>query len=87
MKMSKECFERLSGLITVTPELIEAYETGNFHRSDRVKDLNVRFRFDFFNHAFCIDRELRDMIRDEDLTNDHVDTAMRKIMPTITRRY
>lgn len=87
MKMSAACFERLSSLIDITPELIESYEQGAFCNAHKVKDLNLRFRFDLFNHAFCTDRVLRDMIRDEDLTNDHVDTAMRKIVPKISRHY
>ena len=72
--MINDAFKRLGGKESV----IERYETGQFSRADRVKDLQKRFRFDMFYHAvvgfkFCSD--LYDYLND-----NHIDTALKKIV-------
>lgn len=63
--------------------IIEAYEAGQFPRSEHVKDLNKRFRWDLA-WAFLKD-DLQVLY--EGYTDAHIDTALQSIVPTITRRY
>lgn len=77
MKMSIGDFLRLKAAISplVTPEIVEKYERGNFPRSERVKDLGVRFRWDLFWSAGG------NRLLSGDLDNSHIDTALRQIVP------
>ncbi len=85
MKMTKEHFTALRDLIEenfLTSEIVEKYETGKFPLSNRVKDLNMRFRWDLF-WSVSEDWGVQAGI----YFDSHIDTALRKIVPTITRRY
>ena len=65
--------------------LKEEYETGNFPRSEKVKDLNKRFCFDMLFGA-----GLNSWVCDElypYMSDEHVYSALKKIIPTIERRY
>ncbi len=85
MKMKQKHFdhikESIDRLLTKHDKvkLITAYETGQFPRSDKVKDLNKRFRWDLF--YACEFKSL------SYLDNLHIDTALRKICPKIEKRY
>lgn len=81
MKMTTNTFNRLEDQIGSldTEDRREAYRSGNFPRADRVKDLDVRYRWDLFYAAGghrLIDPE-------ENLTSDHIDTALRRIVPAL----
>jgi hypothetical protein len=85
MKMStnlfnsiKECIEALD-----TPEMREIYLRGDFPRSDKVEDLNKRYRWDLFFCWFRKTGENRLMLDVEELNNDDIDTALKKIVPPI----
>lgn len=61
-----------------TPERRARYLAGDFPRADRVRDLDTRYRWDLF----------WDSIRRFELsgyTNAHIDTALRRVVPPLTR--
>lgn len=89
MKMSAQTFTALEAAMKplFTEKAIEQYETGEFLRADKVKDLNMRFRWDAYWCVRATHEDIRKAIREENLTDAHIDTALRKIAPTITRRY
>ena len=60
-------------------QVVENYRRGDFHRADMVKDINMRLRWDLFWAAFYQNRDIRDTLLLEDLTSDHIDTALRRI--------
>lgn len=90
MKITTQHYNALNDSITeiligfAGMRLIANYEEGDFIRSDRVKDLNARFRWDLYWN--CVDSELREEL-DTYLKTDHIDTALRSIVPTIERKY
>ena len=65
--------------------VIEAYETGKFPRSERVKDLQTRFNFDLMYCAKLtpfICETIYKYAHDE-----HIATALKAICPKVTKRY
>jgi len=64
--------------------VIDFYETGRIPRADKVKDLQTRFCFDFF--AYGTDSEFKSELY-QYLNDDHIETALRRIMPKVTKRY
>lgn len=63
-------------------DIITDYENGNFPRAERTKDLNMRFRWD------CFHARDKDIAPDlSDLNDSHIDTALRRILPTIERKF
>lgn len=83
MKMTNDQLHALSDAISQfdTPELRTKYQTGNFHNSDKVKDLNTRYRWDLVYIAKCI--SLIISFYDTGLNDEHIDTALRKIVKNI----
>lgn len=69
-------------------QLVAAYENGNFARANTVKDLQMRFCFDIFYQS-NLKTWFRDNITDKgiDVNDDHLYTALKRICPTVTRRY
>jgi hypothetical protein len=93
MKISKEHFEHMRSEIDKHIQSIggwkvwvERYETGNFSRSDRVKDLNVRFCWDCFYATPGLNSWTCDTLP-KDIHDAHITTALKAICPTITRRF
>ena len=89
MRMKKEHYNILKSSIedvlkNMGPDLLEEYEKGEFPRADKVKDLNVRFRWDLFHF---IRRSGKKLNLYDYLTNSHIDTALRKICPKIIKKY
>jgi len=65
--------------------LLSDYSTGNFPRSELVKDLQRRFCFDLFHMA-----RLSHWAMDNIYTyanDDHLYTALKSICPKVERRY
>lgn len=62
-----------------TAERREAYRTGQFPRADVVRDLDKRYRWDLWHRA----QAWRVLGDDVDLTNEHIDTALRRIVPPL----
>ena len=61
-----------------TPERRERYRKGEFPRADKVKDLDKRYRWDLW-----WDCELAGHFKYEDMTDAHIDTALRSIVPKL----
>lgn len=67
-----------------TAETRQAYREGRFPRADRVRDLDKRYRWDLY-HAGRVS-EVLDMWGGGDgegLTDAHIDTALRRIVPPL----
>ena len=90
--MSQDAFEHIKAEIDKVldkygkEKLINEYETGNFARAEKVKDLQVRFNADLaygagLNSFFC------SLYREEGLNDSHIQTALKAICPKITRKY
>lgn len=63
-------------------ELVRAYQTGNFYRADKVKDLQMRFCFDLM-YAAGLSGWISDNIYS--YANDtHIYTALKQICPVVT---
>lgn len=72
--------ERIAPLDTA--ERRQAYREGRFPRSEAVKDLYVRYRWDLFYAGRLWD--VFDRWGDNDgLTDAHIDTALRRIVPAL----
>lgn len=77
MKMNSAHFDKLASLIATvdTAEAREAYRNGQFPRSDRVNNLDMRYRWDMFwacgPHDYMLDGDYKD---------SHIDTALRKLV-------
>jgi hypothetical protein len=95
MKMKKEHINILKqGIADIFARydketLILEYETGQFARADKVKDLQRRFCFDLF---FATGLRIGDGIGIDgdiigDYNDDHLYTALKSICPKVTRRY
>ena len=72
-------------VIAKYPNLIHEYESGDFPRADRVKNLQERF-----NHDVMFDAGLTKFVCDElysYLHDDHIASALRSFMPKVTRNY
>ena len=91
MKIKPEHYEYLRAEIDSVFErypahrLIEEYETGQFARSDKTKDLQKRFCFDLMygcGLSSWICTELYPYLDDS-----HIYTALKSICPTVTKRY
>ena len=74
--------ERIAPLDTA--ETRQAYREGRFPRADRVRDLDMRYRWDLY-HAARVREVLDRNIGGEgaDLTDAHIDTALRRIVPPL----
>ncbi len=81
MKMPADLFNSLKTACDPfnTDENRQAYREGRFPRADRVKDLNKRFRWDVFYASRFDSRPLYAA----DLHDEHIDTALRAIIPTL----
>lgn len=87
MKMKQEHFNGLLAAIQDKrrefPNLAEIYRNGDFPRSDRVKDLNMRFRWDLF-WSVTGKHHAAPLYADYDYLDDsHIDTALRRLVPDI----
>lgn len=86
MKMTKETFDMLSERIAPfdTEERRQRYREGKIPRADVTKNFDVRYRWDLFYAATSNQTKegaaLSSAVRDEDLTSDHIDTALRRIV-------
>ena len=60
-----------------TPEARERYRTGNFPRSEFVKDLDKRYRWDLL---WASGFRITDLYDRFDANDTHIDTALRQIV-------
>ena len=74
--------ERIAPLDTA--ETRQAYREGRFPRADRVRDLDMRYRWDLYHAARgweVLDRSIGG--EGADLTDAHIDTGLRRIVPPL----
>ena len=72
--------ERIAPLDTA--ERRQAYREGRFPRADRVKDLDMRYRWDLY-HAGRVSDVLDRWGSGDGLTDAHIDTGLRRIVPAL----
>ena len=84
MKIQPQTLNQLAERITPldTTELRNDYRAGNFPRSESVKDLDMRYRWDLYWVA-----KGGEVTKGMDLTSNHIDTGLRSIVPTLTTRH
>jgi hypothetical protein len=92
MKIKKEHFDHLQTRINQVldkyndqSQLVAEYEQGLFPRSEKTKDLQRRFCFDLLYGA-----GLTKFVCDElysYLNDDHIYTALKAIVPSVSRNY
>lgn len=93
MKMTPEDFALLKkgidNILKDSPNAVEQYETGQFGNSEKVKDLQKRFCWDLFYASGVKIGDGIGIVGDinGDYTNAHIETALRRICPKVTRRY
>lgn len=81
MKMSPEQFETLRAACAPldTPAHREHYRNGRFPRADRCKDVDMRYRWDIL-YAAAVDCR---PFYDAGMHDSHIDTALRRIIPSL----
>lgn len=85
LKIKPEHFRQLKELLEPhdTPQRREAYRAGDFPRADRVKDLNVRYRWDLlYSVPYVLRCTLFEQMY-EYLEDSHIDSAMRHAVPEL----
>ena len=82
MKISSDDFNALAKMVKPldTPERRQAYRDGNYPRANATKDLNKRYRWDLLFAARAADFVTGLYSY---LTDVHIDTALKKIVPTL----
>ena len=94
MKLNKDTVQALAEAIAPfdTEEVRQAYRDGRFPRADKVRDLDKRYRWDLFHAskgravldshgAYSLGAIVRDgEVVDGDITDAHIDTALRRIV-------
>ena len=89
MKMKKSHYKHMQheidAVLAKYPNIAEVYESGEFPRSDKVKDLQTRFNFDLLYGA-GLNKFVSDTLY-QYLTDDHIATALKHICPKVVRRY
>ena len=65
-------------------KLVETYESGNFARSELVKDLQRRFCFDMYYNTPGLNAVICMM---PGIDDNHIYTALKAVCPKVVRRY
>ncbi len=76
---------KINEILAKYPNLVDDYEHGRFARSDKVKDLQRRFCFDLTYGAGLTQFIVGTLYTY--LNDDHLYTALRRICPTLERKY
>jgi len=63
-----------------TEDRRNAYREGRFPRADTVRNLDMRYRWDLYYVARGREALIVDGDFPQDLTSDHIDTALRRIV-------
>jgi len=79
--------KEINSILKDNPNLINRYESGDFARSDEIKDLNIRFRWDLYWYCYrnIFNNTFKDSINY--LKDTNIDTALRNIVPNIQKKY
>ena len=84
-----ELKDKINTLLTelnANGELVEKYETGNFYKSETVKDLQKRFCFDLTYIDSSINHWICDTLYSY-MDDTHLYTALKSISPIVIKRY
>jgi hypothetical protein len=81
MKLDRDTLDRMRDAIAPldTAERRQAYVSGDFPRADRVRDLDKRYRWDIYYAA----GSYRLLPEDDSIVDAHIDTALRRIVPSL----
>jgi hypothetical protein len=84
MKATTEQLDRVAQAVARfdTAEVRAAYASGNYPRADVTKDVDKRYRWDLLHACGW---ELTCGLYDEGLTDVHIDTMLRGIVPPLDR--
>jgi hypothetical protein len=81
----------INRVLAKNPTIIEQYQTGQFTRSERVKDLQKRFCWDLF---WATGFRIGDGVGMDtncgitgDYHDDHIFTALKSVCPKVVRQY
>ena len=85
MKLGTDIVQALRDRIAPldTDETRRAYREGRFPRADKVRDLDMRYRWDLFYAARgsdIVEPDAGRIIDSRGITTDHIDTALRRIV-------
>ena len=75
----------IDNVLAKYPNIVQEYEAGNFARSDKVKDLQMRFNWDLL-HACGLTSWICKNIYTY-ANDDHITSFLKSICPTVTRNY
>lgn len=80
MKMSSQHVEAMRELISPldTEANRERYRNGDYPKSELTKDVNRRYRFDLMWAA-----KAYDVVKDADYNDEHLNTALKSIVPNL----
>lgn len=87
----KEQFDKYAESQGGWPVLVKKYENGDFSMANTVKDLQKRFCFDMLykvKYEYCpaLQRCISRLYT-AGLTDDHIYTVLKRICPTVTKKY
>jgi len=89
MKIKQEHFSiiqsSIKSVLESYPNLVGSYEAGQFHKSDKVTDLQKRFCFDVFSLTNLPSEFMNELYNY--LNDDHIYSALKKICPKVSRKY
>jgi hypothetical protein len=77
--------EKISEVLDNNPTAVKDYESGNFPRSEQVKDLQKRFCFDML-YASVSSKWVCDNLCPY-LDDRHIYSALKAVCPSVTRKY
>ena len=82
MRLPKDAVEELRAAIAPfdTPEMRGRYRSGDFHRSECVKDHDKRYRWDLLAMSGFQVWTLYDLY---EVNDAHIDSALRSIVPSL----
>ena len=78
--------DKINAVLVSNPNAVDNYEKGRFPRSDKVKDLQVRFCFDLASGAGLTDY-FCSTLYPNGCNDTHITTALKKICPKVVKRY
>lgn len=89
MKIKPEHFEHMKReidrVLAKYPNVVDAYERGNFPRAERVKDLQKRFCWDLLYSAGLLPFIVEHVY--PYANDEHIYTALLRICPVVNRKY